>query len=70
MRWCFCMSRISLVLFLVLLASPLFAQSPEERAGARALARQGAGACKAQQWEECIRYFTKAEQLVHAPPHR
>jgi hypothetical protein len=45
------------------------AQSTEERASARALAGEGATAFKEQRWQDAIRYFTRAEQLVHAPPH-
>ncbi len=62
---------LALVLQLaVLTASGIAAAlTPEERAGARAAAERGAQAFDAGNYEEAIDYFTRAEKLVHAPPH-
>jgi hypothetical protein len=45
------------------------AQTDDDRAGARTLATEGAKAFAAQRWSEAIDLFTRAEALVHAPPH-
>ena len=45
------------------------AQSDEDRAGARTLATEGAKAFAAQRWSDAVDLFTRAEALVHAPPH-
>ena len=45
------------------------AQTEEERAGARAVATEGAKAFEAGRWQEAVDLFTRAESLVHAPPH-
>ena len=45
------------------------AQSDAERAGARAAAVEGAKAFKEQRWADAIDFFTRAEKVVHAPPH-
>jgi hypothetical protein len=45
------------------------AQSPEVRAGARSAAESGYEAYEAGQFEKSLDYFTRAEDLVHAPPH-
>jgi hypothetical protein len=52
-----------------LFAPPLSAQSDEERAGARAAATEGAKAFRERRFPEAIDLFTRAESLVHAPPH-
>lgn len=41
----------------------------EERSGARAAAAEGAKAFQEGRWADAIDYFTRAESLVHAPPH-
>jgi hypothetical protein len=41
----------------------------EERVGARAAAAEGAKAFQEGRWADAIDYFTRAESLVHAPPH-
>jgi hypothetical protein len=46
-----------------------FAQTDEERAGARAAADAGLKAYEAKKWSDCVDYFSRAESLVHAPPH-
>jgi hypothetical protein len=46
-----------------------WAQSDEERAGARAAATEGAQAFGKQRWAEAADLFSRAESLVHAPPH-
>lgn len=45
------------------------AQTDTERAGARAAAQQGAQAYAEGRYEEAVDLFTRAESLVHAPPH-
>ncbi|MBN1605401.1 MAG: hypothetical protein JW940_02150 [Polyangiaceae bacterium] len=52
------------------LASVARAQSTEEStAAARSLASQGASAFEAGRYSESLDFFTRAESLVHAPPH-
>jgi hypothetical protein len=48
---------------------PVSAQTDEERAGARAAATEGAAAMSQQRWADAVDLFTRAESLVHAPPH-
>lgn len=50
-------------------SSPAFAQSDEQRAGARSLATEGAQAFNEGRFKEAVDLFTKAESLMHAPPH-
>jgi hypothetical protein len=50
-------------------AAPLRAQTEEERAGARAVATEGAQAFNEGRWADAVDLFTRAESLVHAPPH-
>jgi hypothetical protein len=50
-------------------ASIAAAQSDTERAGARSAAEQGARAFNDGRYNEAIDLFTRAESLVHAPPH-
>jgi hypothetical protein len=50
-------------------ASPAFAQSDEQRAGARSLATEGAQAFNEGRFKEAVELFVKAESLMHAPPH-
>lgn len=45
------------------------AQTDEERAGARAAAQQGAQAFQEKRWADAIDLFTRAQELVDAPPH-
>jgi tetratricopeptide (TPR) repeat protein len=67
------MTRLSFSLVpaaLVLLSSTAaFAQTDLERATARDAANSGRAAFEAGQYEKAIDQFTRAEQLVHAPPH-
>ncbi|MCC6215160.1 MAG: hypothetical protein IT376_09840 [Polyangiaceae bacterium] len=48
---------------------PAGAQSDEERAGARVAAQAGAKAFAEGRWADAVDLFTRAESLVHAPPH-
>jgi hypothetical protein len=50
-------------------ATPAHAQSDEQRAAARSLAQEGANAFNQGQWKDAVDFFTRAETLVHAPPH-
>jgi hypothetical protein len=49
--------------------SPAWAQTEMERAGAREAAKEGAKAFGEKRWTDAIDLFTRAESLVHAPPH-
>ncbi len=49
--------------------SPAAAQTDEQRAGARALATEGAQAFNEGRFKDAVDLFGKAESLVHAPPH-
>ncbi len=51
------------------LTSPAFAQSDEQRAGARTLATDGAQAFNEGRFKDAVVLFGKAESLMHAPPH-
>jgi hypothetical protein len=53
----------------LLRATPVQGQTDEDRAGARTLATEGAKAFAAQRWTDAIDLFTRAEALLHAPPH-
>jgi hypothetical protein len=55
--------------FLGTLAPAASAQNEEVRAGARAAATEGARAFHDQKWAEAADLFSRAESLVHAPPH-
>lgn len=45
------------------------AQTDEQRAAARSLATEGATAFSEARWKDAVDRFTRAEALVHAPPH-
>jgi hypothetical protein len=55
--------------YLLGLTSPAFAQTDEQRAGARTLATEGAQAFNEGRFKDAVDLFTKAESLMHAPPH-
>jgi hypothetical protein len=44
-------------------------QTDEQRAGARTLATEGAAAFNDGRYKDAVDLFTKAESLMHAPPH-
>ncbi|HMI88013.1 MAG TPA: hypothetical protein VK550_28210 [Polyangiaceae bacterium] len=46
-----------------------YGQSDEQRAGARSLATEGASAFNDGRYKDAVDLFTKAESLMHAPPH-
>jgi hypothetical protein len=48
---------------------PAVGQTDVDRAGARAAASEGLKAFDAGRWAEALDLFTRAESLVHAPPH-
>lgn len=50
-------------------ARPVFSQTPEERAGARAAADQGYDAFERGEWDRALDLFGRAESLVHSPVH-
>jgi hypothetical protein len=54
---------------LLLASSAAFGQTDLERATARDAANSGRAAFDAGQYEKAIDQFSRAEQLVHAPPH-
>lgn len=51
------------------LSAPALAQTDEQRAGARSLATEGALAFNEGRFKDAVELFSKAESLVHAPPH-
>lgn len=51
------------------ISSQASAQSDEQRAGARTLATEGAQAFNDGRFKDAVDLFTKAESLMHAPPH-
>jgi hypothetical protein len=66
-RW---LSVLAIMVALPMLASVAWAQAAEEStAAARSLASQGASAFEAGRYDEALDFFTRAESLVHAPPH-
>jgi hypothetical protein len=48
---------------------PAFGQTDEQRAGARSLATEGAAAFNEGRFKDAVDLFSRAESLVHAPPH-
>jgi len=54
---------------LLLSSTAAYAQTDLERATARDAANSGRAAFEAGQYEKAIDQFSRAEQLVHAPPH-
>lgn len=65
------LARLGCLLGLVTLLAggPAAAQTDTERAGARAAASEGLKAFKAGDYSKAVDLFTRAESLVHAPPH-
>jgi hypothetical protein len=59
----------SVMLALVTTSGAALAQSDSDRAAARDLATQGLQAFEAGRWAEAETLFTRAEAIVHAPPH-
>jgi len=52
-----------------MMSGGVFAQTDEQRAGARSLATEGASAFSDGRYKDAVDLFTKAETLMHAPPH-
>lgn len=50
-------------------SSPAWAQTDDDRSGARAAASEGLKAFDAKKWADALDLFRRAESLVHAPPH-
>lgn len=65
-RWA---SMLAALVALTSSAGGAYAQTDEEKAAARELAKQGAEAFAAGKHTEALDYMTRAEALVHAPPH-
>src|SRR5262249_44867150 len=62
--------RAAAVVSACVLAAPhASAQSDENRAAARAAATEGARAMSEKRYADAVDLFTRAEALVHAPPH-
>lgn len=64
-RW----ARAALSALCLATAVPAAAQTDEQRAGARAAAEAGIQAFEEGRFADAVDLFTRAEQLVHAPPH-
>src|SRR5688572_15358697 len=65
MRWAFFLA----ITATLALASSAWSQSPADRAQARTHADAGLKHFKAGEYDEAIAELSKAEKLVHAPPH-
>lgn len=50
-------------------AAPAFAQTDDDRAGARVAATEGVKASSEKRWAEAADLFSRAESLVHSPVH-
>jgi hypothetical protein len=59
----------AVALSLCALSGGAWAQTDEQRAGARTLATEGAAAFNDGRYKDAVDLFTKAESLMHAPPH-
>jgi len=59
----------AIALSLCVWSTTVHAQTDEQRAGARSLATEGATAFKDGRYKDAVDLFTKAESLMHAPPH-
>ena len=64
-----CVAPALLAAALFASASTAWAQTDEQRAGARSLATEGAQAFNEGRFKDAVDLFSKAESLVHAPPH-
>jgi hypothetical protein len=62
-------TKTLVALFLLSLAGSGFAQTDEERAGARAAASKGVNAFSQGKWAEAADLMARAEKLVHSPTH-
>ncbi|HRI72602.1 MAG TPA: hypothetical protein PK156_50545 [Polyangium sp.] len=60
---------IAYVALSLCVALPANAQTDEEKAAARALATQGAAALQENKFAEALDLVTRAEAILHAPPH-
>jgi len=65
----FCVASVIVGAVLAGAPGPAFAQSDEQRAGARTLATEGSQAFNEGRFKDAVDLFSKAESLVHAPPH-
>src|SRR5262245_168260 len=63
------LARSLLILILGFYANRAAAQTDEQRAAARAVATEGAAAFNQGRFKDAVDLFTRAEALVHAPPH-
>jgi hypothetical protein len=59
----------AVVLSLCVMSGVAYGQSDEQRAGARSLATEGASSFSDGRYKDAVDLFTKAESLMHAPPH-
>jgi tetratricopeptide (TPR) repeat protein len=59
----------AVALSLCISSGAAYGQTDEQRAGARSLATEGAAAFNDARYKEAVDLFTKAESLMHAPPH-
>jgi hypothetical protein len=59
----------AVALTLLISSGSVYAQTDEQRAGARTLATEGAAAFNDGRFKDAVDLFSKAESLMHAPPH-
>ena len=61
--------QVSVSLAVLLAVAPAWAQSDEQRAAARELATDGVRAFDDGRFDDAVDRFTRAEEIIHAPPH-
>lgn len=64
-----CLTVLAIVVGALAVTTPSFAQTAEEKAGARAAANAGADAFEAGNFEKAIDLFQRAESVIHSPVH-
>jgi hypothetical protein len=64
----FCSATLATSLIAVSIPTAAYAQTDDQRAGARAAGDAGLQAYNAKDWAACKDYFTRAQSLVDAPP--
>src|ERR1700742_3765530 len=62
-------TALVLALGTVVVQPNAFAQSDDDRAGARVAATEGVKAINEKRWADAADLFTRAESLVHSPVH-
>src|SRR5688500_13346088 len=66
---CSAPTRCAVVLSLCIWSGAVYGQTDEQRAGARSVATAGVAAFNGGRYKEAVDLLTRAETLMHAPPH-